>query len=664
MAKRNKDSASGITDDPTDKSEATDAFLFSPTKHDILPLILTLMVIALGLTAALLSFFLLQKADQTSARNALQKSATDVSSAFGSAAESVIGIVMATTSLFQISKTPVTIDQFLAFMNSGGSFPRYLSSIHYGRVVPIDQLDNFVTTTRSGGGDYSNLTVYGRDDAGKVFIPPVYATPWSPYRTVALMSVPLSIMYGLIGFDFTTDPKRNVSMYITFQTRKPSCTGKLVTTVARALAVSLYVGIYNYTTNEPTGIMVGTVYFTHLMQEAVALIAKKFDVSLVDMNVTSPTDPFMYSTATASSQEHTALLASAPYTAETYTLFADRLLKVILIPQGDYQSLFDTSTRWVALVLSLCFMVVLLGGCFFLYFSRKLYDAKQKRKQANEEIDLLKTNQSALRTLLDRIANQESKTRAVINAIPDLVCVTDANGRIVQMNTAFESQFPFTQQEMEKGVYTWDIFTELASDFFKAVDDQEVVTQATKRFGGIVDVSIRVRNLAEANGESSQSNEVKNSGFSTNSMQRPDLEEAFVIITKDIQQNHIQMNTENREQRNQFEQQFRDHDFREEFKQFCKTHKTIENVLFLEKVREYKKASFGDRIELKQNIVKQFINNGAPQQLNLANEIIVEETIKINKSIAEINVFKTIEEHVMNTLVCDIYPRFLQSKSY
>jgi hypothetical protein len=49
-------------------------------------------------------------------------------------------------------------------------------------------------------------------------------------------------------------------------------------------------------------------------------------------------------------------------------------------------------------------------------------------------------------------------------------------------------------------------------------------------------------------------------------------------------------------------------------------------------------------------------------QLNLANDVIVEETIKISKSIADVDVFKRVEDCVMKTLTGDVYPRFITNR--
>jgi hypothetical protein len=258
--------------------------------------------------------------------------------------------------------------------------------------------------------------------------------------------------------------------------------------------------------------------------------------------------------------------------------------------------------------------------------------------------------------------------RATINALPDYVCVITQAGKIVQTNSAFDMDFPFSQQDLEKGVYTWSVFTELSSDFFRTVDEsQEIVTQAARRFGDYVDVQLRIRSLHlnDDKDSSSFSNDIKGSTLKNTSTVQQQEEEAFVIIAKNLSaktSTHSETPNEERTTRNNFEKKFKDAQFRKAMLEFCEQEKNAENVLFLEAVREYKKASFGLRMDMKQRIFDQFIKRESPMQLNLANDIVLEETIKISKAIADVDVFKSVEDCVTKIMVGDVYPRFIAAE--
>jgi PAS domain-containing protein len=658
---KTKDSASGVvTDDPTDRSDGVDSanhFFLQPTKHDILPLVLGIIVIALGVTAALLSFFLLRNAETEIARIALNTSSQDVSRALSNAAASVVAVVQATATFFQVSKTPITLyDQFSPYILSSGSFPKYLSGISYIRAVPVEETDSFVAQMQSMGGDYVDFAITGRDAANKP-IPPI----WTPLRGIVVQTTPIANMKLLNGYDINTDYEKNLTMIRALATGTPAATGRIQTATKSDInvATAVFQSITNQTSMKPYAIIAGSIVMNQLISEALSSISRKFYVSVFDTNSTS--DPFVYSTASTSaagisSKQNAEMISSAPFVSSANLTFGDRILSVTLIPQNDYIEQYSTSQRYIALVLSLALMVVLLIGVVILYFTRKLLIARQKRRATSVQIDLLKTNQTALRVLLDRIANQESKTRAVINSLPDLICVITATGKILQTNQAFDHEFPFNQQEMEKGVYTWDIFTELSSDFFRVPNEQGINTTAARRFGGTIDVCLNVRSLGDFGGSSTHSNDqVKQSG----SVALPDLQEAYVLIAKVISHKFITAEThEENLQRHEFERKYRDKKFRDELKRYCEKNKTVENVLFLERVKEYKKAAFNVRVDMKKQIFEQFVQADAPMQLNLANQVIVEETIKIGKSMGDVDVFKNVEECVIKILANDIYPRF------
>jgi PAS domain-containing protein len=380
---------------------------------------------------------------------------------------------------------------------------------------------------------------------------------------------------------------------------------------------------------------------------------------------------FFYSTAPSGNESvisvaaNKAMIDSAPFTSIGYVKFADRVLKITIIPSDAYINLYNTYIKWVALVLCLCFMMVLLVVCVFIYFLRKLMVARKGRLNAELQIDLLRTNQSSLRSLLERIATQEQKQRSTINAFPDYVCVVSDSGKLLQTNAAFDADFPFSQMELERGVYTFAIFTELASDFYRTAGENEIVTQAARRFGDYMDVKVRVRSLGhDSNKDSSSlSNEFKSktgptSNLSSSSVQVIE-EEAYLIIAKNITEKKEDSIVDERARhaRSELEKKFRDPKFRSELRAFCEREKNVENVLFLEAVREYKKTPFAERVNMKDSIFEKFIKRGAMLQLNLANDVIVEETIKISKCIADVDVFKTVEECVFKTLE-DVYPRF------
>jgi hypothetical protein len=83
----------------------------------------------------------------------------------------------------------------------------------------------------------------------------------------------------------------------------PACTGRIVSVLQNDVnvAVAVYTALYNKTTNQPYGINAGSIVMSQLLQDAVASLTNGFAVSIFDTNVTSPNDPFLYSTASTNS---------------------------------------------------------------------------------------------------------------------------------------------------------------------------------------------------------------------------------------------------------------------------------------------------------------------------------------------------------------------------
>ncbi|KAL0490976.1 regulator of G-protein signaling [Acrasis kona] len=668
--------AQSAIEDPTDKSEFTDSyvFFFKFQKHDLIPLIFAVISIVLGLVAGLASYFLLQDNEMINANADLNRTILDVTNSYGTTLKHITRVVQYAGAFFNLSRTDITLyDQFQPFMYSGGSMPDYLTSISYCDFIPTNNTNSYLATMRQKGGVWSNMNATTRDSDNNVL--PVGYT--GPNRCLVSQIVPVSRMRGILGYDQCSDYGKNdtVNRCLNGAT---SVSGRsmLAQLSVKNIATFVDVATYDRVTGQVNGVITGSILMGPLTNGAVSIVSKSIIVSVFDLNATDndPYRGFVYSTATPppgqvviSVDASDSLIKKAPFTASGNVAYADRVHKVVIIPTDDYLVTFQSSMKIVALVLSLCFMLLLLVGCVFLYFTKKMNVAHKARVLDNFQINMLKSNQDMLRGLLERIGTQEQKTRSTINAIPDYVCVISRDGKIVQTNTAFDQEFPYTNQEMEKGVYTYSIFPELASDFFKSVGEtDEINTQAARRFGDMIDVQIRVRSL-EFIQEESSTTDTPNSGM----LQTPsapfgpiDSTEAFVVIAKNVSSKRSAsvQQIEEKAKINEFTKNLRDPQFKEDLRSFCERERSIENVMFLDAVKDYRKANFRDRLELKQQIFNKFIKKDAPNQLNLAGDLVAEHSINIEKSLGDIDAFKKLEGHVFKQLVFDVYPRYLEHK--
>jgi PAS domain S-box-containing protein len=657
-----KRQASFTVDDPTYKSDNTDSYFFKPERFDVLPLVLTVIIVVISLTSALTSFFLLKRNETYNAQQSLNATAYNVAAAYTTALASVELWVQMAASYWNLTDSPLTLrGEFVPFMYTTGQFPTFLSTISFSARVPYEQQDAWLQYMRTQGPDYVNMTINARD-ANNLPIP----APYSAVRYVVTQIIPTVNMNIVVGYDMTSDQAKNDTLQRAIALRSTAASSRMliVNQIGKEyVGIFIMHGVYNSTNGDPIGLISGSMLVDQLTNAAILPIAQNLYVSVFDLNTTAsdPYQGFVYSTAPPSgnntvitTQQNNDLINAAMFTFSQPVHFSDRVFKVVLIPTNDYLASFDTYIKYLALIVSLGFMLLLLIGCVFLYLVRKLMRARQAKTAANIQIDLLSTNQTALRGLLDRIATQEQKARATINALPDSVCVINHEGKIIQMNQAFDKEFPFSQQELEKGIYTWSIFTELASDFYHEVHETDITTQAVHRFGGSIEVQLRVRSI-ENNSNSTFTSLSNGLNGSQSMVQNPE-KECYVIIVRNMNKNHAH-DDGGANLCNALEKQYRtDVTIRKEIRALCENEKCFENIMFLDSICEYKKASFGPRIEMKQQIFDKFIRYNVSHQLNLSNEMIIEESIKITKSMGDIEVFKHIKDAVFNMLY-NVYTR-------
>src|SRR5690348_15859614 len=92
MTNRTKSSVQtpSTKEDAAEKTEDTMSYFLMPTKHDIFPLSIMVLSIALGLTAALLSFFVLARQDRFTAESALGDAASEAINGFNTVFASTV----------------------------------------------------------------------------------------------------------------------------------------------------------------------------------------------------------------------------------------------------------------------------------------------------------------------------------------------------------------------------------------------------------------------------------------------------------------------------------------------------------------------------------------------------------------------------------------------
>jgi PAS domain-containing protein len=104
----------------------------------------------------------------------------------------------------------------------------------------------------------------------------------------------------------------------------------------------------------------------------------------------------------------------------------------------------------------------------------------------------------SLNATVEKMMNQERKTRATLDALDDIVVTASAEGLIFNTNQAFDSFFGFTDLEMQKGIMLNILFENQPFNFFKnmGANDKVRATAVTKQ-GAKLPVLVTVRKLQD-----------------------------------------------------------------------------------------------------------------------------------------------------------------------
>jgi PAS domain-containing protein len=363
-----------------------------------------------------------------------------------------------------------------------------------------------------------------------------------------------------------------------------------------------------------------------------------------------------------SAAQNNVSLMNAFYTVEGMFPFVDRSYRIVLYPGPVFIEKFSpTGIKWIALGGSWITTGFLLGLVAILFLSLRVLHARRLQRQATlAKLAEMKENQKKLRFLLNKIATQEQTTRATINAIDDIVIVIGTTGKILQTNTSFDKMFKYTVSELERGVYTKNLFVHLPDLFFISMTDIMIDTKIKLRFGNEEPIEIIVKYLQSEQTVQSHQNLVEEIELDEGEDAR-----SYVIVGH-LKRKLIPSSSTRSSSISvpflEFDRNFRNEQFRKDLLEFSRTRRNEENVLFLIRVLKYRKSDFHERVELSQNICDTFLVEDAPRQLNLSGERREAELKRIAKNVGDIDVFSSLEDTVKRVLMEQVYTSFMEQR--
>jgi CHASE1-domain containing sensor protein len=503
------------------------------TASDLIPAIAAVVVISICLTAALLSFYLVQAQEVAQAQTDLDSVATTGSNNL----QKAIYITTITTSNLQafVQLSNLSINQytqFLPFVYSTGSFPDYTYVLVRTIAVPEAERNQFIEYMRTWGPQYANVNITAKDAQGNNIpspstIPVHYVTaniaPWEP------------AFIATLGFDVASQPARAAIIQKAITTRSLCGTPKFIFPTADQQPGSLiYAPLYDVNNaSQPAGTISAAIKLGLLIQDAISDLIGTVGISVVDANTTDADTALLYSSLgnSTTGAQNLAYINSAPFYSQVNVQFVDRLWTVTFIPTNDFLMAHSTIVKYVGPIVSTVIGIILLAGCLMLLFLKRLQRLKESRQRGFQQIGKLKEMHNSMKQLLERLTEQERRARLTLDAIPDSVMVLNHEGLVIHSNTIFDTKFAYSQAETEKGLFIGTVFPELEFKFYEKLTYNEVIkTNARKSSDERIEVEIRVRKLHDDFNHNDSGEDLKSA---TKLIKYTDVE-AYIIIARDM----------------------------------------------------------------------------------------------------------------------------------
>jgi PAS domain S-box-containing protein len=541
-------------DDHTTETFFSVASALKTSKEDIGIVILAVIIILLCLLACLLSYFLVLNQQQYDSATVLASLQTTAINNVQVALATNVAYMQSLANFFQYTIGSVNFTtQFIPLVYAQG-FPAILSGVYYGaRVLNADKAA-FTQSLRAEGGIYTNFTIHYE------YVPPGTPIPYyQPYTAAEYYPILMSVSPvpgytgAFIGWDWFQVPE-NVNAIIRMNsTLQPTLTAATVIPSGPPApntpqiiifeTVALLVPVLNTTTNTVQAFVSGSLFLNTLISNALnSTVLNDIYYAIYDTNTTDGNGGLVYSSNQYyNNTDVMAIINSAPYNLVQTFSYVDRTYSAVFAPTPQFISNNSNFMKYVGIIVSIIISLVLLTGCIVLFFLNKLRRSIALRKKSKKHLQSLTETYQKTQSLLTRLANQESKTRAAFNSIPQFIIVLNSNGKILQTNKVFDRLFGFSEETLQKGMYINTIFTKLESNFFNNATylstNQESTflhVVATSNEGKDIPVSISIKKLEEESTE--QTNAVPSPVSELESPSDIEVEEgeAFTVVGEPI----------------------------------------------------------------------------------------------------------------------------------
>lgn len=261
--------------------------------------------------------------------------------------------------------------------------------------------------------------------------------------------------------------------------------------------------------------------------------------------------------------------------------------------------------------------------------------------------------QELLKKLLERISEAEERTTSIMNSIKDIVLTVTPDGFISHANTAFYERFGYSAVDVEGN-------TKMPLD---KIFPQ--LREATKAGEGLSQVISSYDDLMSHpfTGVTKKRKNIDFDAYITKSKISSGDQHMFVFVGRISSQmlgSSISKSSSLFSMDNEFDRLLLNSEEKERFKQFCKSEKSEENMLFLEAVLEYKSFKHTHERMIKQeNIIQTFLmEEKSSLPINIAGHVVKKEMGVISKGVGQLDLFDKLFNAVKNNLALDTFSRY------
>jgi PAS domain S-box-containing protein len=617
-----------------------------------IPAIIFLLAISIaGIAIALSTFFAVRETVKQAYKHEIDTFAVQQGSKFETDFTEFLDAARAIAAQFDTyyngwnvsNEYTVTLDKFEQFVNRSRLLKAGFTDFTWIPRIPSSQLVEYIENMR-------RYTIYPYTEYNVFAIADLkHSNPLPSNYKNGSDFYPITYIYPLQGnedalrYDPTTEPTRKVVIEKAIATDEIALTPPVKLSRDNSTAYQVY--IPTWLNREHSGIVRGVLRLEQYLKRF------QFDdishVAIFD-ETDGITSTFLYTTLSKGTITRKEVQSMEYHSVQTVEV-ADRLWTIYFVPKDHF---FDRLTKqasrpWVALFVTLAGTLILdIGLVMFLMVKRILL--KIFTDTAHKEQQLLVDHGKKLETLLDKIAAEEHRFRAIMNTVMNPILIVKREGTFIDANKAFQQKFGMLKSQLEATSFS-KLFPEYANpvDLHNALKLSHVKVTVKSNYGQSISTEAHMELLH----------------YNINSSAEEDGVYILMLESLDLHNNpkSLSLRLES-DSTLEFNQIINNADLRKPFKEFCIKHHNEESILFVEIVQEYKNTEkTHERVKLQEKIVKDYLTQNAKYELNMAQKLVASEMAAITDNLGQVDCFDNLCKNICSHLKQETYPLYRKS---